>query len=96
MKTFSQILVSLLLVSGASAQERPWQQISDPTAAQLAANFPAPPPEYSAQFDWGFSDSSPAKTWGAPRPRQIGRRPGGLRRPGTANRPTSPPDILTP
>ena len=57
MKTLAQILVSLLLVGGALAQERPWQQISDPTAAQLAANFPAPPPEYSAQFDCGFSDT---------------------------------------
>jgi hypothetical protein len=56
MKAHAQILVSLLLVSGAFAQERPWQQLSSPTAAQLAANFPAPPPEYSAQFDWGFSD----------------------------------------
>jgi hypothetical protein len=54
--TFAQILVSLLLVSSASAQERPWQKISDPTAAQLAAHFAAPPPEYSSQFDWGFSD----------------------------------------
>jgi len=56
MKALPQIVVSLLLVSSASAQERPWQQISDPAAAQLAAQFAAPPPEYSAQFDWGFSD----------------------------------------
>jgi hypothetical protein len=56
MKPLAHILVSLLLTGGASAQERPWQQISDPAAVQLAAHFAAPPPEYSAQFDWGFSD----------------------------------------
>jgi len=55
-KALTQVLVWLLAASSALAQERPWQQISDPTAAQLAAHFAAPPPEYSAQFDWGFSD----------------------------------------
>ena len=81
MKTFAQILVSLLLVSGASAQERPWQQLSDPTAAQLAANFAAPPPEYSTQFDWGFSDTRTREAMGGrPRPCQIAQRPGGFRR----------------
>ena len=34
MKTLAPIAVSLLLVSPALAQERPWQQVSDPTAAQ--------------------------------------------------------------
>ncbi len=56
MKTFAQILMPLLLVSVVSAQERPWQRISDPAAAQLAAKFASPPSEYSSQFDWGFSD----------------------------------------
>jgi len=55
-KALTQVLMSLLVVSSALPQERPWQQMSDPAAAQLAANFAAPPPEYSAQFDWGFSD----------------------------------------
>ncbi len=65
MKTFAQILVSLLFVSSMSAQERPWQQISDPTADQLAANFATPPPEYSAQFDCGFSDTRTREAIGA-------------------------------
>jgi hypothetical protein len=56
MRTYASIVVSLLLVGPALAQERPWQQISDPTAAQLAAHFAAPPSEYGSQFDWGFSD----------------------------------------
>lgn len=65
MKTSTSIFVSLLLVSSAFAQERPWQQISDPTAAQLAAHFAAPPSEYSAQFDCGFSDSRTREAVGA-------------------------------
>ena len=65
MKTLAQILVPLLLVSSASAQERPWQQISDPAAAQLAAHFAAPPPESSAQFDYGFSDTRTREAIGA-------------------------------
>jgi hypothetical protein len=65
MKPLAQILASLLLAGGASAQERPWQQISDPTAGQLAANFPAPPPEYSSQFDCGYSDTRTRESIGA-------------------------------
>jgi len=65
MKNPVQILASLLLAGGAFAQERPWQQLTDPTAAQLAANFPAPAPEYSAQFDWGFSDRLTREDMGA-------------------------------
>src|ERR1039457_1125409 len=56
MKTFAQILIPLLFVSIVSAQQGPWQRISDPTAAQLAAKFASPPSEYNSQFDWGFSD----------------------------------------
>jgi hypothetical protein len=56
-RTLANIVLPLLLAGGASAQDRPWQKISDPTTAQLAAHFPAPPPEYSAQFDCGYSDT---------------------------------------
>jgi hypothetical protein len=65
MKAPAPILLSLLLAGSASAQERPWQQISDPAAAQLAAHFAAPPPEYSAQFDCGFSDTRTREAIGA-------------------------------
>jgi hypothetical protein len=66
MKTAAQILlVTSFIVSSATAQERPWQRISDPTAAQLAARFAAPPSEYGAQFDWGFSDKLTRETMGA-------------------------------
>ncbi|MGN6368964.1 MAG: glycosyl hydrolase [Phycisphaerae bacterium] len=58
MKKAAAMLAVLLLFAGTlPAEEYPWQKISDPTAAELAAAFPAPPPEYSAQFDCGFSTS---------------------------------------
>src|ERR1035441_2101002 len=66
MKTFAQILMPLLLVSIVSAQERPWQRISDPDAAQLAAKFASPPSEYNLPLDWGFS----VKLTGEPTDRQ--------------------------
>ena len=65
MKTFAQLLMPLLLVSVVSAQEGPWQRISDPAAAQLAAKFASPPSEYSSQFDWGFSDKLTREAMGA-------------------------------
>ncbi|MGD1085997.1 MAG: glycosyl hydrolase [Verrucomicrobiota bacterium] len=64
-KTLAQILVPLLLAGGASAQDHPWQKISDPTTAQLAANFDTPPPEYSSQFDCGYSDTRTREAIGA-------------------------------
>src|SRR5258708_16643902 len=57
MKVYLPIIASVLLANSAIAQERPWQTISDPTAAKLTADFGSPPPEYSAQFVSGFSDT---------------------------------------
>ncbi len=37
-----------------ASQEQPWQKISDPTAAEAAKLFAAPPPEYGSQFTWGW------------------------------------------
>ena len=65
MKTLVQIAIPLLLVGAVSAPERPWQRISDPTAAQLAQKFASPPAEYGAQFDWGFSDRLTRETMAA-------------------------------
>jgi hypothetical protein len=64
-KTFAKTLVPLLLVGIVSAQEAPWQRISDPAAAQLAAKFASPPSEYGSQFDWGFSDKLTREAMGA-------------------------------
>jgi hypothetical protein len=47
--------IGMVLVSAAiAATELPWQKLSDPTAAEAAAIFAAPPPEYGAQFTWGW------------------------------------------
>jgi hypothetical protein len=37
-----------------AALDRPWQVLTDPTAAEAAAKFAHPPPDYSAQFTWGW------------------------------------------
>jgi hypothetical protein len=55
MKNVTRMLLALVAAIGLLASERPWQEISDPTAAQLAARFATPPPEYSAQFAWGWN-----------------------------------------
>lgn len=36
------------------ASERPWQHITMPTSAEVAANFNAPPPEYGLTIWWGW------------------------------------------
>ncbi len=45
-----------------AAPEQPWQALTDPTPQEAAALFAAPPPEYSAQFTWG---------WGGPVDREV-------------------------
>jgi hypothetical protein len=47
----------LLLAAASTASAalvQPWQKISDLTAAEAAVDFASPPPEYSAQFTWGW------------------------------------------
>ncbi|HUL51919.1 MAG TPA: glycosyl hydrolase [Opitutaceae bacterium] len=46
------VLVASVLL--AAAAERPWQELSNPTAAEVAAHFPAPPPEYGLTVWWGW------------------------------------------
>jgi hypothetical protein len=55
-KTFPGILLALALlpVLAFGALDRPWQQLSNPSAAELEKDFAAPPPAYSAQFTWGW------------------------------------------
>jgi hypothetical protein len=52
-KVLMVLLVSLIC-SSASGQERPWQNLSNPTLAEVAAHFKNPPPEYSMTFYWGW------------------------------------------
>lgn len=40
--------------STSAATNANWQKLSDPTAAEAAALFASPPPEYGAQFTWGW------------------------------------------
>ncbi|MBN1359977.1 MAG: hypothetical protein JW993_05265 [Sedimentisphaerales bacterium] len=54
MKKHLILLLALLLAGTALGLDRPWQNISDPTAAEVAANFKEPPPEYSMTFYWGW------------------------------------------
>jgi hypothetical protein len=51
----ANILLPFLCVVGLAAQERPWQKLSNPTAAELARNFAAPPSAYSSQVTWGWN-----------------------------------------
>ena len=55
MKTPVKILLPFLCVAALAAQERPWQKLSNPTAAELAGNFAAPPSAYSSQVTWGWN-----------------------------------------
>lgn len=50
-----QILCSILCVSPAlPAVERPWLQLNDPTAEEVAARFQSPPPENGMTLWWGW------------------------------------------
>ncbi|HWA10050.1 MAG TPA: glycosyl hydrolase [Opitutaceae bacterium] len=62
MKTPARLLLPLLAVVSLSAcaprpssLEHPWQKLSNPTAAELADHFAAPPSEFSSQVTWGWS-----------------------------------------
>ncbi len=52
MKTLVTILLPLLGFSAAHAQNL--SQMTNPTAADVAAKFAEPPPEYSSQVTWGW------------------------------------------
>ena len=41
-------------LSARASLDRPWQQLDNSTIDQAWANFVSPPPEYSAQFTWGW------------------------------------------
>jgi hypothetical protein len=64
MKTLLKILLPLVGLATASAQDKPWQKISDPLAAEVAANFATPPPIYSAQVASGLGTSADRESIG--------------------------------
>jgi hypothetical protein len=47
-------LILVAAVAGTAWGQRPWQQLSDPTAEEVAAGFASPPAEYSMTFYWGW------------------------------------------
>ena len=47
-------LVPILFLNAAWAADRPWQEITVPGAAEVAANFRTPPPEYGMVLWWGW------------------------------------------
>jgi hypothetical protein len=51
---FRLVLVPVLCCATAFAAERPWLQLNDPTAAEAAAGFQAPPPENGMTLWWGW------------------------------------------
>ena len=55
MKTPTPFLLPLLVAGSLFAQEHPWQKLSNPTAAEVARNFAAPPSIYSSQVTWGWN-----------------------------------------
>jgi alpha-L-rhamnosidase len=48
------VVSSLALAAGLVAADRPWQQLTMPSVAEVAANFIAPPPEYGLTVWWGW------------------------------------------
>jgi len=53
--SFSALVVSsLALTAGLVAADRPWQQLTMPSVAEVAADFVAPPPEYGLTVWWGW------------------------------------------
>lgn len=52
---FPALILSLLpLPAGVRAADRPWQELTMPSVAEVAANFVAPPPEYGLTVWWGW------------------------------------------
>jgi hypothetical protein len=47
-------LIVVAAMGGTAWGQRPWQQLSDPTAEEVAARFASPPAEYSMTFYWGW------------------------------------------
>jgi hypothetical protein len=48
-------LLAAVAVTSLPGAQQPWQQLSNPTAAEAAKIFAAPPPEYSATTTWGWN-----------------------------------------
>jgi hypothetical protein len=54
MTILRSLLAGAVAVTAVFAADRPWQQISAPTASEAAAHFATPPAEYSPTCWWGW------------------------------------------
>ena len=53
-RTLCLLMLPALFCNAANAQDRLWQQITDPSAGEVAANFLTPPVEYGLTQWWGW------------------------------------------
>ena len=51
---FLTLIALTLIIAGCSQNPKSWQQLSHPTANEVAANFQSPPPEYAITMTWGW------------------------------------------
>src|SRR5579863_8077216 len=49
------VLAFLLAQSAAARAQQPWQRLQNPTAAELAAQWKSPPPEYGPEPYFGLN-----------------------------------------
>jgi hypothetical protein len=54
-RTWMAITVAALLLQGAASAQQPWQQLQNPTVAQVAAQWKSPPPEYGPEPYYGLN-----------------------------------------
>jgi len=54
MRAYSITILVILSFTAVSASERPWQELSNPTVAEVASNFKTPSSVYSMTFYWGW------------------------------------------
>ncbi len=52
-RTLTTLALSLTMISMSWGQQ-PWQQLSNPTAQEVAARLQSPPPEYAVTVTWGW------------------------------------------
>ena len=55
MKTSCMALTVILLGATAAGSQQPWQQLQNPTAAEVAAQWNSPPPEYGPEPYYGLN-----------------------------------------
>lgn len=55
--SFTLVTMGLLLQAGTANAQQPWQQLQSPTAAQVAAQWKTPPPEYGPEPYYGLGGS---------------------------------------